>query len=235
MREYICYHPPKSNGWGHTLRHRTVASAWNAIQAFIDACTIAEAPVVRSLTVHADWPWDDDVIQPHYAAAATAVFGPHDDVSTMHYSSPSEELTTRHDLVWKGDRLELTSVLRFLSAQEPWPKRISDVVTASVEIPFQWRDPASGDLLAHQDTGFGTDAGALRSSLRITLGARTHIQPDLRIPFPEGSPRLPAFVQFVQTTFPTKLNPKHFGVATPNAKRTAYQFRRLIIPPTVGL
>lgn len=235
MREYICYHPPKSSTWGHTLRHRTVRSAWQAIERFLDACTIAEPPRLNALTVHADFPFDEPPVAPGYVAAVTASFGQHDDVSRWGLQSPSGEYTSLEDLIWRGERLEWSAVMAFLSAHEPWPKRISDPVSASVEVCFQWRDPESGELLAHQNEGFGTPDGTLWSTLRITLGARTLVQPDIRIPFAEGSPRLPDFVKFVQSAYPATLKDQHFRVATPNAKRTGYQFRRLVISPFVAL
>ena len=231
MREYICYHPPKGNLWGHTLRHRTAKRAWDAIQLFLTRCTLAEPVQLRTFVVHGDRPWDAAGVAESHMAAATAAFGPHDEVSLHGFESPTGVRTDWQDLVWGPERVEFAAALDFLTAREPWPKRRSDVVSATVDVSFQWRSPDSGDLLANQDFGFATDNGALRSTLRIEIGQRTHIEPDIRIPFPEGSPHLPPFLRFIQSGFPATLYDKHFRVATPRAKGTGYDVRRMVISP----
>jgi hypothetical protein len=231
MREFICYHPPKGNCWGHTLRHRTAKRAWDAIDLFLTRCTIAEPVQLRRFVVHGDRPWGAAGDAETHIAAATAAFGPNERVSLNSFVSPAGVQTDWQDLVWGPERVPFAAALDFLAAREPWPKRRSNAVSANIEVSFQWRNPDTGELLANQDVGFATDDGALRSTLHIELGQRTHIGPDIRLPFPEGSPRLPPFLRFIQSGFPATLHEKHFRVATPRSKGTGYAVRRLVISP----
>jgi hypothetical protein len=231
LREYITYLPPKGNLWGHKLRYQTVKRSWEAIRVFLDTCTVHSPIQLRALRAHAVRPWDDKTVARSYAAEVRAAFGPPNTFPQFGLTRPDGEQQTWFDEEWNAEHFSFDDVLTFLSNHEPWPKTLGDAVSLRATVRFQWRDPSTGELLAHQDRDFGTSDGSLQSGLEMVFGRRTHIEPNINLPFPEGSPRLPALMQFVQDSFPATLHEKHFRVVTPLASGSGYRTRKMVISP----
>jgi hypothetical protein len=231
MREVVLYSPDKGASFGQALRPRRVRQAFHAVQHFLAHCAIA-SPLERiRLVAYKATQWDDDAVAEACIARTVERFGAPDQVRGGGTHWPSGEPVKGGSLRWSGSLATVEDMVDYLASGEPWPKQTLGPVELQFTVYFQWVHPGSSEIVPDQDTRHATPDDGFHSNLLVTLGRRPFVQPDLWFPFPEGSPRLPEFLQAVEPYLPFELLPRHFRVATPQRNGKGYRFRKLVIPP----
>lgn len=231
--EVVVYQPDKGVAFGQALKKRNVRPAFDSLQEFLTRCTIPVTSDNPQLRAYSPGEFDDaEVIDP-VVAGVISEFGVPDREDIIGRMWPSGEPLQGTRLEWELQPSSTMRVVEFLIAGEPWPKATLGPVELHLNYRFQWRDFATGQPLAGQMSGHLTSDGQLISHAHASFGRRQFIQPDLWFPFPEGSPALTAYLQQLKEFLPFKLNERHFRVASPTIKRDAYNYRKLVLPPSV--
>jgi hypothetical protein len=129
----ISYAPPKSVSHGHGSRARSARKAWEAIQAFLSAHTVAELQSPLKLTVFIPSQWNADIAQ------VTV------DEALRIYGSPTRRSAMSYD--WDLPTSRLGEALEFALADDQRPKQALGPTLLYLVYFFVWRDLRFGPTL----------------------------------------------------------------------------------------
>jgi hypothetical protein len=226
--QLLIYAPDKGVSYGQAPRARAARRVWDDVQRFLTSCAASLAAADVELTAYRATQWDDDATADACVERTRAAFGPPDqEEAAAGQLWPSGEPVKGGYLRWVGTPERAPAMLDFLVSGEPWPRQTLGPVELRATYQFRWNDAVLGGLL-----GVGHAARPVPdSSLALTVGRRSFIQPTLWFPYGADAASPDALLAALDPLLPFAMLAKHFRVAQPRGDGSGFRFAKLPRPP----
>ncbi|MEP0368788.1 MAG: hypothetical protein ABJN36_11625 [Cyclobacteriaceae bacterium] len=218
-KPFIFYSLPKSRTT-QRLNGGKIEKVWAGLNTFLTNCSTVSInePTRIQLTAYSAWKDDEHPeIADKIIADTRIVFGePKSEPLSYHYPSGLPSTQTKNE--WEFDKGDLSKVLDYIIAGQPWPKFTFGPVELIVSFDFNLIDPTTRIELPNQQN---------KSSIMVWLSRSCSCSSDLYFPYDKADQNFKDYLNKIETHLPFKLEEKYLRLGRPKKNKTQYTFTKL--------